>query len=68
MTDDPTSDDDLIPLDRWVVPLGDTAAPPLPPVPLVATDLPAELLRFPLDADVPGEGFQPRLLRFGKAG
>lgn len=68
------SDDDLIPLDRWVVPLGDTADPPapLPGQPPagrpVLTDPPADLLRFPLDADVPGEGYQPRLLRFGKAG
>lgn len=65
MTDDPTPVDDLIPLDRWVISLGDTAVPPAPPA---ATNPPPELLRFPLDADVPGEGFQPQLLRFGKAG
>ena len=60
--------DDPIPLDRWVVALDETADPPAPHPHLATNDPPPELLRFPFDADVPGEGFQPRLLRFGKAG
>lgn len=64
---DPSSED-MIPLDRWVVPLDDSAATPTPPTPPAATDLPPELLRFPLDTEVPTDEFQPRLLRFGKAG
>ena len=66
---DPTSDDDRIPLDRWVVPLNETANPPAaPPPPASADDPVPDTLHFPLDADVPGEGFQPRLRRFDKAG
>ncbi len=69
MTDDPTSDDDLIPLDRWVIPLGEPSdSPPASPPPPAAADPPPDLLRFPFDADVPGDEFHPRLLRFGKAG
>lgn len=65
MTD--PADDDLIPLDRWSVRL-DEAAPP-PPAPLPADEPTPDVLRFPVDVEgTPGEGFQPRLLRFGKAG
>ncbi len=68
MTDDPTSDDDdIFPLDRWVIPLGEPAESP-PPAPPAADDPPPDLLRFPFDADVPSDEFHPRLLRFGKAG
>lgn len=64
---DPTSDDDLIPLDRWAVPLGET--PPDPsPTPPPADVSESEVFRFPPDADVPTDEFQPRLYRFGKAG
>jgi hypothetical protein len=64
---EPDADVDLIPLDRWVIRLDDTPARPLPPA-APADPSPPELLRFPLDADVPSAEFQPRLLRFGKAG
>lgn len=68
MTD--PSDDDLIPLDRWSVPLGEPDPPPAAPPPLSAADEPTpDVLRFPVDVEgTPGEGFQPRLTRFGKAG
>jgi hypothetical protein len=66
---DPTAPDDLGPLDRWAVPLDEpTPAAPPPAAAPPADEPPPELLRFPLDADVPTDEFQPRLLRFGKAG
>ncbi|MCU0703389.1 MAG: hypothetical protein MUF18_05295 [Fimbriiglobus sp.] len=61
---EPTSDDDL-PIDRWVIPLHEPATPPAAP-PDDAS--PPELLRFPIEPDVPSDEFQPRLIRFGKAG
>lgn len=75
---DPTSDDDILPLDRWAVPLDEPAAEsppsvpvggqPTPPPPVPPDDSPADTLRFPLTTDVPSAEFQPQLLRFGKAG
>lgn len=65
---DPTSDD-LIPLDRWSVPLDEPASPLAPVPPPASDDGPTpDLLRFPLDADAPPEGFHPRLTRFGRTG
>lgn len=66
---DPTSDD-LLPLDRWSVPLDEntTSPPAAPPPPVPADDPVPDVLRFPLTDDVPGEDFQPRLRRFDKAG
>lgn len=66
---DPTSDDDL-PLDRWSIPLDEHTSPPpaaVPP-PAPADEPVPDVLRFPLTEDLPGEGFQPRLRRFDKAG
>ncbi len=66
----PSPDDelaDLIPLDRWTVPLHEPDAATSPPA--LADDPVPEVLRFPVDADAPPlEGYQPRLLRFGRAG
>jgi len=67
---DPTSDD-LLPLDRWSVPLDENTNPPpavAPPSPASGDDQVPDVLRFPLTDDVPGEDFQPRLRRFDKAG
>lgn len=66
---DPDPSDDPIPLDRWSVPLNEPPAPPTSLPPPTADELTPDVLRFPVDVEgTPGEGFQPRLLRFGKAG
>lgn len=64
MTPPEPTDDDLILLDRWIVPLGEPPAPPPP-----AEQPEPELFRFPAEFDaIPEDGYQPRLTRFGKAG
>jgi hypothetical protein len=61
--------DDLIPLDRWSVPLDEPDLPAVAPPPPAADEPTPDVLRFPMDVEgTPGEGFQPRLTRFGKAG
>ena len=61
--------DFAIPVDRWAVRLDEptpepTAADASGSVPLASNTEP-EPLPFPLE--VPGDGFEPRLLRFGEA-
>ncbi len=69
MTDPTSGDDFIVSLDRWAVPLGEpTPETPPAPVPPPADVPEPELFRFPPDADVPTDEFQPRLYRFGKAG
>ena len=67
MDDDHFSPDDEPDLSRWSVPLDEEPSPPTPsPVPLSADDEPPVEFRFPIDAEpYPGEGYQPRLNRFG---
>lgn len=60
--------EDPIPLDRWAVSLDEPVAPPPAPPPASADEPAPDLLRFPGDPDVPSDEYQPRLIRFGKAG